>query len=149
LILYDLGFPNLTRRRHAFGIERKKLALLSKLASLSEEIRLTRRAKFTLLGRQARHVARGKSCIVLCAGPHLLHLHIHSPSLKDSSRDFELNCVISFLFRSNLILHVCTIKGVKNFGQNFWPTKQGHRHGWLTCMVESAYLSFPKQVFPC
>jgi hypothetical protein len=39
--------------------------------------------------------------------------------LKDSSRDFTVNCAISFLFRLHLMLHACVAK----FNVMFWDEK--------------------------
>jgi hypothetical protein len=41
--------------------------------------------------------------------------------LKDSSRDFTVNCAISFLFRLHLMLHACVARfDVMFWDENFW-----------------------------
>ena len=47
--------------------------------------------------------------------------------LKDSSGDFQLNCVISFYFRLYLILHACVQRFDVMDEKNGWETKEGLR----------------------
>ena len=65
---------------------------------------------FWLLATVALSLLFGKNC------PIMDYL-----GLKDSSRDFSMNCAISFFFHLHLILHVCAARfDVTGNLENFW-----------------------------
>ena len=65
---------------------------------------------FWLLATVALSLLFGKNC------PIMDYL-----GLKDSSRDFSMNCAISFFFHLHLILHACAARfDVTGNLENFW-----------------------------